>query len=173
MKRKNIIKTAVITGYFIFLILSYIFQNKPGIAIKDNFIIFSLSMIKILPCAFILIGLFEVWVRKETIEKHLGKKSGIMGCVWAVLLAGTTVGPMITAFPVAHALYTKGAAIRIILIYLGASAICRIPMTIFEASFLGLKFSIIRLLVSIPLVILSSIWFSNYLEKRNRERKIV
>jgi hypothetical protein len=39
-------------------------------------------------------------------------------------------------------------------------------MTIFEASFLGLKFSIIRLLVSLPLVIFGSMLLGNYLGRK-------
>ena len=53
----------------------------------------------------------------------------------------------------------------IVLAYLGGSAVCRVPMTIFEASFLGIKFSLIRLGVSIPLVILTSMWLGSYLER--------
>jgi len=87
--------------------------------------------------------------------------------MWAVLLAGTTVGGLYVAFPVAYSLYSKGAKLSVIFTYMGASAICRIPMTIFEASFMGLKFSAIRLLASLPLVIISSILLGDYLEKRN------
>jgi hypothetical protein len=39
-------------------------------------------------------------------------------------------------------------------------------MTIFEASFLGVKFSAIRLLVAIPLVIITSMLLGDYLTKR-------
>ncbi|MBW1692018.1 MAG: hypothetical protein JRJ70_14965, partial [Deltaproteobacteria bacterium] len=39
--------------------------------------------------------------------------------------------------------------------------------TIFEASFLGIRFTAIRLAVSIPLVILSSIVLANYLVGSN------
>jgi len=39
-------------------------------------------------------------------------------------------------------------------------------VTIFEASFLGVKFSAIRLLVAIPLVIIMSILLGDYLTKR-------
>jgi len=81
-------------------------------------------------------------------------------------LAGTTVGGLYVAFPVAYSLYGKGADLGVIFTYIAASAICRIPMTIFEASFLGIKFSIIRLFVSIPLVILSSMLLGRYLTKR-------
>ena len=124
-------------------------------------------MLKVLPCAFILIGLFEVWVKRETVEKHFGQEAGIRGYIWAVLLAGTTVGGLYVAFPLAYSLHSKGARLNVIFTYIGASAICRIPMAIFEVSFMGIKFTAIRLLVSLPLVIITSILLGDYLVKRN------
>ncbi len=167
MRRNNIIRIAGISCYALFLIISWIFGFNPGKEIGYNFASFSVSMLRILPCAFILIGLFEVWVKRETVEKHFGEKSGIKGYIWAVLLAGTTVGGLYVAFPVAYSLYSKGAKLSIIFTYVGASALCRIPMTIFEASFIGIKFTAIRLLVSLPLVVVTSILLGNYLTKRN------
>lgn len=166
MKNKRI-KILAVVIYFAFIISSFVIGFKPGKLIGHNFIIFSIEMFKILPCAFILIGLFEVWVKKESVEKHLGKDSGAIGYFWIILFAGTTVGGLYVAFPVAYSLFKKGAKLSVIFTYIGASAICRIPMTIFESSFMGIKFSLIRLTVSIPLVVLSSIWLGNYLEKGN------
>jgi len=40
-------------------------------------------------------------------------------------------------------------------------------MTLYEASFMGVKFTMIRLLVSLPLVMITSILLGNYLNKRN------
>jgi len=148
-----------------------VFEFQPGRQIGQNFFSFSLEMLKLLPCAFILIGLFEVWVKKESVEKHLGKGSGILGYFWVILLAGTTIGGLYVAFPVAYSLFKKGAKLSVTFTYIGASAICRVPMTIFESSFLGIKFSLIRLAISVPLVILSSIFLGNYLEKRNYKIK--
>lgn len=168
MKMQNKqIKALAILIYFVFISGSFLFGFKSGKQIGHNFITFSVEMLKILPCAFILIGLFEVWVKKESVEKHLGKDSGMIGYIWVVLLAGTTVGGVYVAFPVAYSLFKKGAKLGVVFTYIGASAICRIPMTIFESSFMGIKFSLIRLLVSIPLVILSSVWLGNYLEANN------
>jgi len=167
MKRNSLIRIVVISSYVVFLIISWAFGFNPGKEISHNFASFSVDMFKILPCAFILIGLFEVWVRRETVEKHLGERSGIRGYIWAVLLAGTTVGGLYVAFPVAYSLYSKGAKLSVIFTYLGAAAICRVPMTIFEASFMGIKFTTIRLLVSLPLVIVTSMLLGNYLTKRN------
>jgi len=166
-ERNSLIRIVVISSYVVFLIISWTFGFNPGKEISHNFASFSVDMFKILPCAFILIGLFEVWVKRETVEKHLGERSGIRGYIWAVLLAGTTVGGLYVAFPVAYSLYSKGAKLSVIFTYLGAAAICRVPMTIFEASFMGIKFTTIRLLVSLPLVIVTSILLGNYLTKRN------
>ena len=167
MKRSDVIKIVCISGYILFLIISFASGFNPGKEIGDNFVSFSVDMFKILPGAFILIGLYEVWVKRETVKKHLGEESGIRGYIWAILLASTTVGGLYVAFPVAYALYSKGAKLSVIFTYVGAAAICRVPMVIFEASFLGIKFTAIRMLVSLPLVILTSILLGDYLTKRN------
>lgn len=164
---KNHIKALVMFIYFIFIFSSFVSGFEPGKQIGHNFISFSTEMLKLLPCAFILIGLFEVWVKRESVEKYLGKNSGTLGYIWVILLAGTTVGGLYVVFPVAYSLFKKGAKLSVIFSYIGSSAICRIPMTILESSFMGIKFSVIRLAISIPLVILSSVWLGNYLEKRN------
>ena len=140
---------------------------EPGERIAANFASFSLEMLRVLPCAFILIGLFEVWVKRETVERHLGEGSGLEGQLWAIALSGTTVGGLYVAFPVAYALFHKGARLGVVFAYVGASAVCRVPMAIFEASFLGLKFTAVRLLVSIPIVILTSELLGRYLARRS------
>jgi len=167
MKRNDITKIVGISCYILFLIVSWMVGFNPGIEISRNFRDFSVDMLKILPCAFILIGLFEVWVKRETVVKHFGEESGIKGYIWAILLAGTTIGGLYVAFPIAYSLYSKGAKLSVIFTYIGASAICRVPMAIFEASFLGMKFTAIRLLVSLPLVIATSMLLGDYLTKRN------
>jgi uncharacterized membrane protein YraQ (UPF0718 family) len=166
MKRSAIITILLIASYFIFLVASWLTGFYPGQQIGGNFLSFAIDMLKILPGAFILIGLFEVWVKRETVERHLGEKSGFRGYLWAILLSSTTVGGLYLALPVAYTIYSKGARLSVIFTYLGAAAICRIPMAVFEASFLGIKFTAIRWLVSLPLVIITSILLGNYLTRR-------
>jgi len=152
MKRTIIISLA----FIVFILISWLLEFNIGIDMGKSFLEFALSLIKIVPFAFILIGLFEVWVKKETVEKHLGEGSRIKGYFWAIVLASTTVGGLFVALPVGAALTRKGARLGLVLVYLSASAVCRLPMTLFEASFLGVKFTIIRYLVSIPLIIITS-----------------
>ncbi len=143
--------------FAVFVVFSFIFDFKMGVGIFENFYSFFLTMIKFIPAVFLLIGLFDVWVEKELIEKHLGEDSGFMAYLWALILASTTVGGLYVAFPLAAAIYKKGASPRIIFTYLGAAAVCRIPMTLFEASYVGVKFTVLRWIISIPLIIFSSI----------------
>ena len=161
----------ILVAYAIFLIVSFLIGFKPGQQIGMNFSSFALTMLLIVPFAFILIGLFEVWVKRETVEKHLGVESGIWGYLWAILLSSTTVGGIYVAFPVSYSLYRKGARLSVIFTYLSSAAITRIPMAVFEASLLGVKFTIIRFLVSLPLVILSSILLEKYLTKHGFKMK--
>lgn len=144
--------------FAVFVVFSFIFDFDMGVGIFENFYSFFLTMIKFIPAVFLLIGLFDVWVEKELIEKHLGEDSGFMAYLWALILASTTVGGLYVAFPLAAAIYKKGASPRIIFTYLGAAAVCRIPMTLFEASYVGVKFTILRWIISIPLIIVSSIF---------------
>lgn len=172
MRKINLfVKRLSIAGFVLFLMGSFMYDFQPGKEMGRNFFSFSGDMLKIFPCVLILIGLFEVWVKKETIKKHLGDESGFRGYLWAVLLAGTTVGGLYIAFPTAYSLYRNGARLGVIFSYIGAAGICRIPMTIFEASFMGIKFTLIRFLVSLPLVIISSAWLERYLKNIKYEIK--
>lgn len=168
--KKNTITIGLIAVYAVFIVVSLIIGFEPGKDIGLNFAEYAVSLVKIIPCAFILVGLFEVWVKREVIEKHLGKESGILGYFWAILLGGVTIGPMLVALPVAQALHKKGASMRVIFTYLGASATCRIPMTIFEATCVGVKFTIVRYAVSIPLLIIFAAVYGRLLDNRNYDK---
>ncbi len=167
MKKNFIKKNLFLILFLIFAGLSFPLDIEIGKKMSFNFSDFFMTMAGFIPPIFILIGLFEVWVKRETVEKHLGKDSSALSYFWAVLMAGSSVGGIYVAFPVAYTLYQKGARLSIIFTYVGAAALVRIPMTLFEASFLGWKFTFIRLIISIPFLILSSIILEKILNKFN------
>ena len=155
----------ILVIFLFFVILSYILKFEPGISVSVNFFNFFQTMMSFLPAVFILIGIFEVWVKREVIEKHMGENSKYAGYIWAIILSGTVVGGLYVAFPIADSLYKKGARLSVVFTYIGAAAVCRVPMGMFEASFLGIKFTLIRLLVSMPLLILSGILMEKIIKK--------
>ena len=156
----------IIIVYIIFIIITYMYSFTAGEKIRTNFFNFSKELLLVLPVVFILIGLFEVWVKRETIEKHLGENSNWQAYLWVIILAMPIIGGIYAALPIALALYKKGAKLSVVITFLNATGSFRIPMTLFEASFLGIKFTIIRLLISLPVVIISSILLEKIVIKK-------
>jgi uncharacterized membrane protein YraQ (UPF0718 family) len=107
-----------------------------------------------LPAMFILVGLFDVWVPRRIVERHVGSAAGPLAIVWMLLLGTLQAGPLYGAFPVAVALYRKGASLRNVFIYLGAFSGLKIPMLTFEVGFLGWKFSLVRATVTVVVFVL-------------------
>src|SRR6056297_3836831 len=154
--KKRIRDYSVFIIFIAFVGISYLIDLNLGQKMGKNFYIFAKDMVLILPPAFVLIGLFDVWVSRKTVENSFGKKSGIMKYIYAIGLAATTVGGTFVAFPVANALYRKGAEYDSIITYVTAASLFMIPMSIMEASILGIKFTVLRLGLSIPLIIISA-----------------
>jgi uncharacterized membrane protein YraQ (UPF0718 family) len=134
--------------------ISQLLGWQVGRDMGRNFVEFSIKMIILVPCIFTLIGLLDVWVPKESIQKHIGEGSGARGGFYVILLAFFQGGPLYAAFPVAHVLWKKGASLRNIFIYLGAFSTLKVPMLMFEMSFLGWKFTFIRAAAALPVFIL-------------------
>ncbi|KQC14867.1 MAG: hypothetical protein APR63_05020 [Desulfuromonas sp. SDB] len=171
MKKDRVINLILIALFLGFIGFSYLIDYEGGVKTARAFLDVLIEMLKILPCAFILIGLFEVWIKKETVIKHLGEDCGMKGYLWVLLLAGFTVGGLYVALPLADTLNKKGASLKIIFSYLGFVGVFRIPMTIFEISFLGLPFTAVRLITTIPLFLLIGILLGMFLKKRNYKLK--
>jgi uncharacterized membrane protein YraQ (UPF0718 family) len=154
MIKKHLKQYLWVCLFLVVSILSYFFGFKPGMSIYSSFQDFFIEMITFVPLLFILIGLFDVWVPKETIERYVGKDSGIVGMILVIFLAMLQAGPLYGAFPVAYILYKKGTSTKNIFIYLGAFSSMKLPMLGIEIGYLGLKFTIFRTMVSLPLFIL-------------------
>ncbi|MEA4889899.1 MAG: permease [Clostridiaceae bacterium] len=115
-----------------------------------NTTLFSLKeMLMIIPPIFVLLGLLDVWVPRETMIKFLGEGSGIRGMLISIFIGSAAAGPLYGAFPVALVLMKKGAKFSNVLLFLGAWSTTKIPMLLFEMSSLGLKFTLTRLAVSL------------------------
>jgi len=167
---KNRISLIFIALFTVFIICSFVFDFTSGKELfKDRFFPFFKEMILFLPVMFILIGLGDVWISKEKVERHIGKSSGVKGIIMVVLLSIAQAGPLYGAFPVTYLLWKKGASIRNIFIYIGAFCTIKIPMITFEIGFLGWKFSLARTALSIPVIILIAVLMENYFKNRKFE----
>jgi uncharacterized membrane protein YraQ (UPF0718 family) len=140
--------------FAVFLVFAELFDIQAGQRMAGEFYTFSMKMVLLMPCTFILIGLLDVWIPKEQIKKHIGEESGLRGAVYIILLAVFQGGPLYVAFPAAHLLWKKGCSMRNIFLYLGAFSTVKIPMILFEASFLGWRFALVRAAAALPVFVI-------------------
>lgn len=171
MKSKTFLKYSFAALFAVLIGISWIVDFAIGKQISVNFWDFFMEMILFLPLMFILIGLFDVWVPRENIEKHIGHKSGWKGTGLVILLATLQAGPLYGTFPFAYILWKKGCSPKNVFIYLGAYSTIKIPMLTFEVGFIGLKFSILRSVFSLLIFIIIGYVMEWIVGKHNFEMK--
>ncbi|WP_353853017.1 permease [Dehalobacter restrictus] len=110
----------------------------------------TLEMLSVIPPIFILLGLLDVWVQRETMIKLMGEKSGLIGVVLAFFLGSAAAGPLYAAFPIAGVLLKKGSKFSNVLVFIGAWSTTKIPLLLFETSSMGWKFMLTRFIIDIP-----------------------
>ena len=102
-----------------------------------------ISMLLIVPPIFILIGLFDVWVPKETIIEHMGENSKTKGMILSFLLGAFSAGPTLIAFPIAYMMLRKGAKYSNVMFFLMVWSSLKLPIILFQISELGFRFAMI------------------------------
>ena len=112
------------------------------------------QMLLVLPPIMIILGLMDVWIPRESMMKYMGDKSGIKGVAIAMLIGSIAAGPMYAAFPFTTVLLKKGVKFSNIIIFMNAWCVTKISTLMFEFSSLGYKFTLARLIIDIPGVIL-------------------
>jgi uncharacterized membrane protein YraQ (UPF0718 family) len=124
------------------------------------------QMLLIIPPVFILLGLLDVWVPRETMVKYMGEGSGLKGIVLAIILGSAAAGPLYGAFPVAAVFMKKGVKFSNLMIFIGAWSTTKIPMFLFEMAALGTKFAVTRLLIDIPGIIVIAFILTRLIPKK-------
>lgn len=132
----------------------YLFWRPIGLKAIDISLFSFKQMALVIPPIFVLLGLLDVWVPRETMVKYMGEGSGITGVLLAIILGSAAAGPLYGAFPIAAVFMKKGASFSNIMIFIGAWSTTKIPMFLFEMSALGTKFAVTRMLIDIPGIIL-------------------
>ncbi|SHJ71595.1 permease [Parasporobacterium paucivorans] len=119
-----------------------------------------LEMLLVIPPIFVLLGLLDIWVPRETMIKYMGEGSGLKGIILSIIIGSAAAGPLYGAFPVAAVFMKKGVKFMNILIFIGAWSTTKIPMFLFEITALGSRFAISRLLIDIPGIIIIALILS-------------
>ncbi len=90
--------------------------------------------------------------------KYLGKASGLKGILLSIAFGSLPTGPLYLAFPLASTLLSKGASISNIIIFFSAWACIKLPQELMEIQFLGVAFTLLRLvLTTISVVVMGKL----------------
>lgn len=160
--KKNKFLMLAISGL---IILTIIDINLTKIALKNSYSNL-INMLLIVPPIFLLIGLFDVWVERETVIKLMGEKSGVKGMALAFFLGAFSAGPTIAAFPVAMIMIRKGAKYSNVLFFLMVWSSLKLPIVFYQITTIGLKLTSIINLTMLGVFIISAL-FANKLFTKN------
>ena len=107
-----------------------------------------LKMLPLLAAIFALIGLFQVFVPPQLIERTLGKASGLMALLMGGGLGAVAIGPPLAAFPLAGSLLEAGAwppAVAAFIVSWISVGMVTLP---FESEVFGFRYALMRNLVA-------------------------
>lgn len=151
-------------------ILFIIFYKEQGINSINLTKINVLEMLKVVPPIFVLLGLMDTWVNKETMMKYMGKEAGFIGGILAFLLGSLAAGPLYAAFPIAGMLLKKGTTLFNVFIFVGAWSTTKIPLLLFEASSMGIEFTIIRFMINLVGIVMIAKLSEGFLSKQQQNQ---
>jgi len=122
----------------------------------DASVSMTLDVLPRLVAAFLLAGFVEVLMPRDLIRKWIGDKSGLKGVLVASLAGALTPGGPIASFPLIAALYKLGADFGPLVAYLTAWELIAVQrMVVWEIPFMGTRFVLFRVSVSLVLPILA------------------
>ena len=126
------------------ILVVYGFNAGKGVIVAKTVYDTFFEVLDIIVAVSIFIGLFQVWVKPQTIIKLLGKGSGLKGfvlvCTFPILMGGS----LFTIFPLLKVLKEKGARIGAIASFITAWG-GKAPLLPLESQFLGWPFALVRL----------------------------
>ncbi|NCA99060.1 MAG: hypothetical protein EOM03_05190 [Clostridia bacterium] len=148
----------------IFLVLAFAWPDAAARSGQVTWDYFK-EMALIMPAIFVLMGLMEIWIPKDKIQKWLGHRSGIKGAALAFALGTLPTGPLYVAFPMAASLIRKGASTTNMILFLGSWAALKIPQLMVEIKFLGLPFTALRFVLTLTALLLMGVLINKILQK--------
>jgi uncharacterized membrane protein YraQ (UPF0718 family) len=153
---------------FIGLIIIFFVKPDLGHGMVSNLKGNLREMLSVLPPIFVLLGLLDVWIEKETMMKYMGDNSGILGSLLIFIMGSAAAGPLYAAFPIAAILLKKGVKLFNIFLFLGVWSTAKIPMLLFETANLGIKYMAIRLICNIFGIIIIALLLNKTTTKEER-----
>ena len=118
-------------------------KQRSKEALKATFNIFYV-VLPVLVFVFVLMGLIEVYISRETIVSILGQKSGILGILYAEIVGSVALFMPPAVFPFGGYLLKNGASYGSIAGFVFTAILIGITTLPLEFKLLGKRFTIFR-----------------------------
>jgi len=149
-------------------VLVLVFHRSHGVKAVGTLAFSVKEMLSVLPPIFVLLGLMDVWVPRETMVRYMGEGSGLKGVLLAFFIGSVAVGPLYAAFPVAAMLMRKGSSFFNLIVFLGTWSTTKVPLVLYELSTLGPAFALTRLSMNIPIIVIIAAVSSAFLKEEKK-----
>jgi uncharacterized membrane protein YraQ (UPF0718 family) len=93
---------------------------------------------------FGLVGLFQVYVSADVIERFMGRAGGMLSLLVGAGVGAVAAGPPAAAFPIARTLLDGGAWNAAILAFIASWVLVGVVSLPFEAKVFGARYAIVR-----------------------------
>lgn len=156
--KKWILKNKFLVISIIILIGMTVVDFSLTLNALDNTFNQILNMLIIVPPIFVLIGLFDVWVPRETVIRLMGEGSKAKGMFLAFFLGAFSAGPTIGAFPLAMVMLKKGASYTNVIFFLMVWSSLKLPIVFYQITTIGLRLSLIINITMLMVFIVSALF---------------
>ena len=168
--KKLLIKNGFLIVVLVASVFILIFMPAAGqqalAACENSLVNFVVSITPI----FVIVGLLDVWVKKEAMMAIAGENTGIKGKIISFFLGILTAVPLYALLPIAGLLLKKGSKISNVLLFICASTTMRIPLLLFETSSMGWRFTAIRLVLNIAGIIIITLAIDKLLSDKDKHQ---
>lgn len=128
----------------IFIVIGYFKganQHIEGLKLSLNMAIETLPLLMF---AFILAGMFQVFMPKDIVFKWLGRESGLRGIIVGTLLGGLCPGGPYVSLPIIAGLLRAGASFPTCVAFLTSWLLWSLGRLPIEVGILGWRFTLVR-----------------------------
>lgn len=160
-------KRRLFDGAFVFLLLlalttgtlAVTFKGPDALRAAARIVAFDAMIILPMITMGVVVGaLFTTLVPRAIISRHLGKQAGFRGIALASLIGTVMPAGPFASFPLVLALGRSGASIGALIAFLTAWATVGLNrLVIWELPFMGLEFSMLRFLASLPVPLVAGV----------------
>ncbi len=143
----------------LYVVLLFVSPDKTFFAFKEGMLLL-INMLPIFVCVVLFSSFLSVFLSPKTVQRIMGKETGIKGVISGALFGTLIVGPLWILFPLYKTFLSKGARVAVVGAMIGSFAI-KTPWIPYAAGFMGWPF----ILISVVLIMAYAVVEGYLIEK--------